>query len=133
MSLMLKHKPFGNLTIGAFLRELDFVPDDYKVVFENGNNPSKFVDSYRGYYDDAELTGFVNSKKEEVTVKELRERITSQLGTFMIGYKGGEFAFTLQTWLWAGEYGSTLEYAVVGLEWRDNEAVILTRKIEKEY
>ena len=102
LGVLFRHPPLGNLTVKQFLQELDYVPDDYKVVFENGNNPSKHVESYRGYYDDAELTGFVDSEKEEVTVKELRKTITLQLGTCMTGYKGGEYLIGPQTWLWAG-------------------------------
>lgn len=98
---------------------LDTVTDskltrDGKIWALDGNS-----ESYRGYYEDMELTygamdidyAFgakipkVDGNSFSVTAGHLVSDLTSKLGTTMIGYKGGEYTITEDTVPWISNYG----------------------------
>ena len=129
-SPMRRHKEeqkMVNLTVGELREKLEsFVERDTKVVFENGHNVPNRFDSYRGYYHHVALDTDGMSFDKEVSVNDLLQTCISIQGSFVTGYKGGEFEIRDTTPVWVSDYGIASGIALTDVELRDGKVVLIT-------
>lgn len=98
------------MTLDDLIVALSGCPNQEALVEIDGCPPGEFH-SYRGYYDQLALGTGV----EPVTVEGLLAQASDVKGTYLEGYKGGEFKMTGSTPVWASEYGEASGIAIVGI------------------
>lgn len=94
-------------TLGNLIDELEKYPKDWGVYILPFNLiPDEFC-SYRGYYQDLNLTVLTRSeaiaKNKEMTVGQLLKMAKEANGNIFCGYKGGEFTMNRNTPIWVGD------------------------------
>lgn len=114
------------LSLGEFvtlLREAGKDPNWKNVIFMFGGKPNMKVHSYRGYYDHAALgwSGGDYGTSSGVDANELADAIEAQYGSYMSGWKGGEFLIHKNIPLWCANDGC-FGPAIVGIE--DNQILV---------
>ena len=117
------------LRISTVLFELSKYPDDFPVYFDYGAFPEAGVSSYRGSYDEAMISPADGGTA--ITNKELQDSIKKRIGTYMSGYKGGEYLIESETPLWVAEYGQWPGRAIRGVERNGNSLTIITELDEE--
>lgn len=86
------------MTIGDLLLSLEMLRRT-PLLCEVGE-----IDSYRGNYHNMY---FDSSKTKKMFVSEFIEHISKSLGTFKVGYKGGEFICHHDCEIYLSTYGAT--------------------------
>lgn len=94
-------------TLGNLIDELEKYPKDWGVYILPFNLVPEEFCSYRGYYEDLNLTVITRSeaisKNKEMTVGRLLEMAKEANGKTFYGYKGGEFTMNRNTPIWVGD------------------------------
>lgn len=91
-----------NIRLGAFIDALAAVTDQsLPVVLRSGGGVHDFM-SYRGYYEDLEIS----PRSDVKTVGEVLAEARGAMGEVFTGYKGGEFPMHRDSLLWVACYGS---------------------------
>lgn len=85
-------------TVGTLIDALASVPPETPIP-----GLSKSVDSYRGYYEHVAI----EPSEDGTTAGELLGVLRAKVGTFMYGYKGGEFVFDPSCLVFVAWYGDT--------------------------
>jgi hypothetical protein len=113
----------GVLTLGALIDALGLLPADTPVVLK-GAYPGA-PDSYRGYYERAAFP----LVEDAINAGELHKRLTERLGTWMTGWKGGDYQISRGTLLHAAERGD-LGDEIYGVALVEGVCVLQTRAEE---
>lgn len=103
------------ISIGELLILLKHCRQDASVIFDfpGYQSPTK-VASYRGYYDMPAL-GY-DRIYGDMTVEKLREELERATnGVTYCGWKGGDFTYTKDNFLWAANPGEAQGYAITGI------------------
>ena len=115
--------------IGA-LRAIEIAPGKHpKVYYDFGNFYPTTLDSWRGSYSEISL-GFGNKPEGSPEIRELIKLLEEGIGNTYTGYKGGEFTMDAETPIWADDYGTSSETAIVGVIDDGYRAIIETRFID---
>ena len=126
------------MVLGEWIDTLAALPADYLVEMDTGNLPTRLC-SWRGVY--AELTldseppagRYGNRPVEPRTVAALLKDARAADGKTFEGYKGGDYAMSLTTPIWADEWGDYSRRIVTGVAMRDTRVVVTTFVIGGEY
>lgn len=89
-------KPAEQMTVGSLRERLAELPDDLVI-----RGLSDEADSYRGYYE------HVGIEPGETTVTKLSLELSSKVGTYMEGYKGGLWEFGDHCRVFVASHGTT--------------------------
>lgn len=117
------------ITLGDLIAALQKAPENVPVYFDWCYMRPTDFNSYRGYYEDLAL-GYADTPHTRVTAGELLERAESAVGTYMEGYKGGDFKMTKKTVLWVANYGRSTGWAIVGIEADEYSITLKTAMID---
>lgn len=126
-------KQQGNWTLGQLIDALEKRAQEQRVIFDFCRvQPGRLV-SYRGYYRMLAITPnfaafhYDNERyNKPITVAELLAELKAAIGATFVGYKGGDFVMSRDTWLWVDEPDQSTGTAVLGLEDDKFETIIRT-------
>lgn len=90
-------KNHESLTVGQLIDVLDGMAPDAPIL-----ELSADADSYRGYYQHVSI-----EPGQGTTAKDLRDYLRTRLGTHMEGWKGGDFTFKEDCYVFVAPQGST--------------------------
>lgn len=128
------------LTLIEIIMKLEAIKNKNLPVFfdETSRRPTEAY-SWRGSYRELAL-GFTEEGSGDgfKTVSELLEDLKNAVGKTYEGYKGGDYLMGKTTPVWIANYGDSSGYrngeihteAIVGVEEREDKAVLLTKPIE---
>lgn len=119
-----KRTESGQWTIREIVAALSNVPDDAPLVIDYYGTDVGWEDvgSYRGYYDELAI----EHAAQDGNVRGLRQKLEAAVGTTYEGYKGGDYTMNGATPVWVSTYGHASQLAVVGIEFKDGTARLLT-------
>jgi hypothetical protein len=118
------------LRLGELITLLESLPSECSIRFYEGENVGPFM-SWRGAYDMLSLEPNGGGTYWKCgTVGKVLQNARSAVGAPFTGYKGGEFRMTQQTFVWADAYGECPGRAVIGVERRDDEVLLVTKVID---
>ena len=123
-----QRKALGAKTVGDLIKALanSRVPNHAIVRFENGSSPVG-PHSYRGYYN---CLAF-ESGYDKVTASEFIKTLAECLTQTFEGYKGGNYQYTKDTFVFVSEHGDASGIAIVGGRLRENEVILITKEIDR--
>lgn len=104
---------YAPMTVDALIAKLETMPSAAPL-----KGLSAEADSYRGYYNHVAIEPGAGT-----TAGELAEHLRRKLGTTMHGYKGGDYTFGGDCYVFVAEYGST-GYSLAGFT-DEGEPVLL--------
>lgn len=116
-----------HLTLGkliAFLKDKNL---DTRVRYDVGGSPGS-AHSYRGIYSDLAFDTY----DYVTTAGQLLLRANDANGREYEGYKGGLYRMGDKTPLWLAEYGEGSGLAIVSIEEKNGDIILLTRDIHDE-
>jgi len=90
-------KTFGSMTVDMLIAELDRMSPEAPIL-----GLSDDADSYRGYYEHVAI-----EPGEGTTAGSLSAYLKSRLGAPMYGYKGGDYTFDGDCYVFIASYGDT--------------------------
>lgn len=102
---------------------LEALPADAEVVFDFGASPAKLC-SWRGIY--AQLTLMYDDVGKAATVAGLLVDARAADGKTYTGYKGGDYVMSLDTPVWADDYGDCNYRGLIGTRIDDGKVVLIT-------
>jgi len=111
------------LTLGELVSKLRQFDDYAALIIDTGAVP-KYVDSYRGYYEQLAI----NTGGSTCSVGEFLSMLRAADGHSFEGYKGGKFRMGKNTEMWVSEYGEASGMAVVGVTERPGGLVVIETK-----
>lgn len=117
----------GQLTVGEMIAALASMPGTHYVRYDFGNFVPTKVNSYRGYYD-CPAIGYDDHPNR--TAEEVVEELRSCLSREYSGWKGGEYSYDENSFLWVANYGDSTGVAPVAVEDREYFALIRTAYVE---
>jgi hypothetical protein len=92
------------MTLGELISTLSRKDETLPVRFDFVYfQPSGEVDRYRGYYEQLAL-GY-ETKRENITVKELLAVLREAVGKTFTGYKGGDYTMDNSAPIWVARWG----------------------------
>lgn len=119
---MAVHIAVSPITLGGFIKQLEKLPQQLRVVFDSGEMPGRFS-SWRGDYSKLALQ---MDGKQDTTVMELINRATACRDEEFEGYKGGTYTMDDSTDLHAANWGECGREIALVVQ-RGAHAVIITR------
>jgi len=114
------------MTVGQLIDALAQENQAWPVRIERDDDYPRAagIGSYRGYYEQLAI-GSTKDGGNALCVGELLAKLRAQVGNTVTGYKGGAFRISLETPVWAAEYGECGPM-VVGIDLRDYFVTLLT-------
>lgn len=91
-------KTYRQLTVDELIEVLKKMSDDAPLLGLDAD-----ADSYRGYYEHVAIEPLAKG----TTAGELRKHLIGRIGTMMQGYKGGEYEFRGDCYVFVAPYGDT--------------------------
>lgn len=122
--MSLKH--VDQWTLGEFVstfKEIAESTPDMSVIFDFNSMVPGETGSYRGYYEDLAINPVIGKR---VTAKMVYDQFCALVGTYVCGWKGGEYRVTPGTALWVADSGNDSGTAVVGVNIYGHIVVIET-------
>ena len=116
----------SNLTLARLAELLDQFPPDTPVRYDNGGQPARNFDPYRGNYNHAAMrqhTPYMNPPP--ATAGQLAYDARSAPHMLHIAYKGDEVRLYSQSPVWLAEYGESRGHAVVDVQTDEQGHVVL--------
>lgn len=116
----------SHMNLGEFIAALKAVvgrDPDVRVQFDFNSMVPGNTGSYRGYYQDLAIAP---EPHRVVTVKMVYDQFCALVGTWICGWKGGEYRVTEETALWVAHSGDASGTAVVGVKEYDYLVIIET-------
>lgn len=112
------------MNLGELIEELTHCPQSMPVQFNFGNfRPKIPLLSYRGSYDELAI-GY--TKESEILVREFRIACEAAVDKIFEGYKGGDFRMTLNTPLWAANWGEYTCTAITNTHHIGHSLILMT-------
>lgn len=130
------------ITIGELLALINDIPDKYgdentTVSFDFGTAYPTGLSSWRGAYSELAINyglgGYDNDNADQFAHRDLadfRKELKESVGKTFQGWKGGDFAMSLDTPLWVANDGNVGNTGVVGIRNNSYEVIILTSYCE---
>ncbi|NBW07828.1 MAG: hypothetical protein EBR82_07355 [Caulobacteraceae bacterium] len=112
-------------TLGHLIYALKSFDGARKIRFDFAAMVPGAISSYRGYYEDLAVEPQFCSKG--VATSDFIERLTLQVGSVEIGYKGGEYRSSLNTALWVARHSESTGTYITGVDDLHGGPVITTR------
>lgn len=100
------------------------------VIYDFGYIFPTKIDSWRGSYDEVAINYQTSHAAKPMTITKFYNMIKGQIGTKMHGWKGGEYTISEMCPVWVANRGETGETAVVGVEDKGYNIVLLTSHCE---
>lgn len=115
------------MTVGALMEALTQYEDSDEVAYDFVYMRPTTLDSYRGYYEDLAL-GYTS--EGSITVRELKELLSSSMGKTFHGYKGGEYTMNENTLLWVANYREAGGTAITGVTKISYQVILMTSRLD---
>lgn len=114
------------MTLGKLIKELEGCDPSAPIRFSDDRQFPGDAISYRGYYCDLAF----EPTAEPSTAGQMLNECKQALGQTFVGYKGGNYMMGEDTPLWIASYGEASSRAIMGLESKDNEVVLMVEEID---
>lgn len=108
------------MRLGGLIDTLAALPQDAPIQWDHGGHVG-YLRSYRGYYEQLAL----GSDDKARMVADVFADARAADGETFDGYKGGSYAMSRDTPVWAAEWGDTSDYGIAGARMENGVAVLV--------